>query len=538
MALSFGAASDRVDLAAGLDNQHAFTVLAWIYKTGDTDGARIWGKGTGNIKTFFLQFGAGGNDFGLFVTRATTSADSASVTGVLPLNEWLCVAGTYDETDGPRIFKGSLTETIAEVSYLTRVVGAGASADDSGFPHQIGNRQTNDRNFPGRIARLAHFRRRLTLPEIIAWQFLPFVDADTDIYLELGYNPTGTQPNLTSLGTGINGTVTGATVADHVPLPPPMQPTFPGIRQLASVTASAGIAYEALTKAAAPTTTPLEALAGRASNANEAWESLALRAPTVAAVYEALAAATATRDGPWEAPASRSATATEPWEALAQVPQSAGLPHESLVSRVLAAATVYEALLGLATGASEPYEANAARVAQAAGPWETFGFRSSSAGMPFESLAARAAALTAAWETLAARAAATPGPLEAPAGRSSSSTSPWETFGQVTRSSAVAWEATAVRQALGPAPLEALAQRIALAVAPAEAFQAATTTLVIPLESLAGRTAIGVLPLEADGSFPTVIVLRGFDPLRPPRPQGLGRRPAGFDPPRPIRKGS
>lgn len=219
MALTFGAAaSDRVTLGAGLDNEQAFTALAWIYKTADTNGTRIWHKGAGNVKDFILQFGAGGNDFGLVVRRATTNGDSASVTGVLPDNEWSCVACTYDETDGPRLFKGSLTSAIAEVSYATRIVGSGVTDDDSGSAHIIGNDTTNTRAFPGRIARLAHFRRRMTLQEIIAWQFGAFTDADCDIYLELGYNGTGTQPNLTSLGNGINGIVTGATVADHVPL--------------------------------------------------------------------------------------------------------------------------------------------------------------------------------------------------------------------------------------------------------------------------------------------------------------------------------
>lgn len=265
MALTFGAASDRVDLAAGLNNENAFTVLAWLYKTGDTDGAPIWWKGTGNNKGFFLQYGAGGNDFGLYVMRATTNADSASVTGTLPSNEWSCVAGTYDETDGPRLFKGSLTSAITEVSYATRVVGAGTTTDDSGGVHKIGQRPANDRNFPGRIAIFAHFKRRLTLQEIVAWQFHPFVDADTDIFMELGYNGTGTQPNLTSLGNGINGTVTGATVGDHVPLPPrfgfdvPVIPVRAGVFGAASLGMVLGVVSSATRKTFGAASLPLVA---------------------------------------------------------------------------------------------------------------------------------------------------------------------------------------------------------------------------------------------------------------------------------------
>lgn len=221
MSLTFGAASsDRVALAAGLDNQHAFTVLAWIYMTTHTDGRRIWHKGGVNVKTFFLQFGAALGDFGLFVTRATTSADSRSVADVIPVNAWSCVATTYDGSDGPRLFRGGLAQAIAEVAYGNRVVGVGAEADDSGGPHIIGNRHDFAAAFQGRIARLAHFKRRFTLAEIQRWQFNPFTDADCDLHMELGFAGTGTQPNLTSLGNGINGTVTGAIVSDHVPVAP------------------------------------------------------------------------------------------------------------------------------------------------------------------------------------------------------------------------------------------------------------------------------------------------------------------------------
>lgn len=221
MALTFGAAtSDRVELAAGNDNQNAFTVIGWFYKTADTAGRRLWDKGSGNSKTLFLQFQAA-DDFGLYVTRAGADADSSSLTGAFPANQWMCIAGTYDGADGPRLFAGSLTATVAETAYNFRIVGDGAEADDSGVAHIIGNSNALTQAFPGRIATFAHFRRRLTVQELIRWQFQPYTDADCDIFMELGYAGTGTQPNLVSLGNGLNGTVTGATVADHVPLAPP-----------------------------------------------------------------------------------------------------------------------------------------------------------------------------------------------------------------------------------------------------------------------------------------------------------------------------
>ena len=56
----------------------------------------------------------------------------------------------------------------------------------------------------------------LALAEIQRQQFRPHPLASTLVFCMLGYAGTGTQPDWS--GNGNNGTVTGATVADHVPL--------------------------------------------------------------------------------------------------------------------------------------------------------------------------------------------------------------------------------------------------------------------------------------------------------------------------------
>jgi hypothetical protein len=84
--------------------------------------------------------------------------------------------------------------------------------------HRLGNYATSSA-FQGRIARAVRWRRRLTLTEAISQQWVTRPDADCDFFFELGYDGTGTQANKTSLGNGKNGTVTGATVSDHAPLP-------------------------------------------------------------------------------------------------------------------------------------------------------------------------------------------------------------------------------------------------------------------------------------------------------------------------------
>lgn len=216
MALTFGAVNtDRVTLAAGLNDLNAFTVLMWHFPTTVTSGRRLWDKGVdvkGLALTPSLQLEQK-------VGRATTNA-FATVSAALATGSWQFAASTFDESDGPRIFTGGLASTASEPAYASRTVGAGTSSADSGSPFCVGNIEGGGSTFgyQGRLAVFAHFRRRMSLQEIIAWQYRPYVDADCDIFMQLGWNGTGTQPNLTSLGNGINGTVTGATVGDHVPL--------------------------------------------------------------------------------------------------------------------------------------------------------------------------------------------------------------------------------------------------------------------------------------------------------------------------------
>lgn len=221
MSLLFGAnTNDRVLLAAGNDNQHTFTVLQWIYRTADTNFRRLWHKGSPGDAKSFINWSTFANDARFAVKRATTDAAAATAASALPQNQWLFVATTYDATDGPRIFVGTLTTTVAEVSYASRVVGSGAESSDSDSAWSFGaDPTTNGSQFEGRQAIAAHYRRRFSLAELKAYQFTPRNDADCDILLHV--HGTGTQPNLSTLGRGLNGSVTGATVAPHVPLGSP-----------------------------------------------------------------------------------------------------------------------------------------------------------------------------------------------------------------------------------------------------------------------------------------------------------------------------
>ncbi len=212
--------------AANLDNWTALTVLTWIYPTEAAQFTipRIFFKGSKYLATSDII--TGNQQFRLQINRATTNAAAQTVDGALETNKWLFLAGTYDESDGPRIFKGDLTTTVSEVSYDSRTVGAGATSSDATDALRWGNRESSPSDthgFRGRIAAVAYINQRLTLGELKTAQFKiaawVLSTGNTKDFHLFGFNGTGTQPDWS--GSANNGTVTVATVADHVPLPQP-----------------------------------------------------------------------------------------------------------------------------------------------------------------------------------------------------------------------------------------------------------------------------------------------------------------------------
>jgi len=219
MALSFAVNStDRVDCgsAAGIDNLVAWSMCGWAYITDLGVFSRFMSKGD-DVKE--VMFGGSAGNTRLRQARPTNA--TAVENGAFPLNSWRFFAGTYDGTDGPRLFRGSLTARVTEVSYSQRDTGSGAETSDAANSLWIGNRPTGTANRApaGRIANACFINRRLTLGELGRLQFRLLPDADTLGLWHLGFNGTGTQPDLS--GHGNNGSVTGAAVADHVPLGAP-----------------------------------------------------------------------------------------------------------------------------------------------------------------------------------------------------------------------------------------------------------------------------------------------------------------------------
>lgn len=224
MALNFNATSGYVNHGSGasLDDLPgtAISCVAWIYRTADGANQQIITKDNSFPSGFgFLvdpELGTEGTLRCNFY-RATTTADSISGSSdVVPLNTWTFVAATYAPGTAPKLFIGSLTSQVAEVSaYGRQIAGAGAYLSDAAASLYVGNLQrTTSVDFNGRIARAGVWNRELSLGELQALQHSWVKTAGCVLLTD--YHGTGTQPDLS--GSGNNGTVTLATAADHVPL--------------------------------------------------------------------------------------------------------------------------------------------------------------------------------------------------------------------------------------------------------------------------------------------------------------------------------
>lgn len=222
MALTFGTPGDVVDFGGGasLLDFSAFTYMTDVFMTTfSSGGRRLFQKGAigGNRKQANWT-AAGALD--VFVSRATTSANSVSPNAQFVVNVWYTVGITYDGTNGVKIYSGTGTSALSEIgSYTTQTVGSGATNTDSGNLY-VGNSSAGTATLQARVAGVAYFNRILALGEMRQWQsrHVGVATADCKLYSELGYNGTGTQTDWT--GNGNAGTVTGPTVGAGAPLGP------------------------------------------------------------------------------------------------------------------------------------------------------------------------------------------------------------------------------------------------------------------------------------------------------------------------------
>ncbi len=225
MALEFlSGALKRVVYTAGasIDSLDDQTWLFWLYPTDfNSSNFRLFYK-DGKVQVWV---GNSSNESVVAYNRAraTSNSSSATVNGTLSLNAWQFIG--FTDTDGGGsaagclIYHGDLSTLVSEASYSYQDNSNGLRTDDSGSDLWVGGRHNAATNSRTRIAYFWLYNRVLSLGEIKIHQFQPSMILSGCVRKgAFGFDGTNSVPDLS--GNGGNGSVTSATVVDHVPLGP------------------------------------------------------------------------------------------------------------------------------------------------------------------------------------------------------------------------------------------------------------------------------------------------------------------------------
>lgn len=224
MALAFNPGNARrvnIGSDASLDNMSAGTILVWLLIDGHKTDNYVYGKVSTGFADAVIAITRNTGYAALQVTRATSDLTVVTNTNVMSTGTWYFLGFQWDVAGAnadQKIFSGSLSAAAVECGYSTQTVGSGAKDDESGFDAYIGNNINLDAfsYFNGDIAWFGLWNTTLNLGQIKAQQYRPYPTDNCVAFYHLGFNGTGTQPDLSGIGN--NGTVTSATVATHVPL--------------------------------------------------------------------------------------------------------------------------------------------------------------------------------------------------------------------------------------------------------------------------------------------------------------------------------
>ena len=222
MALDFDAATEKIVVTSGssaLDSMTVGTRFVWAYchsLSSDTHFMDKRGAGS-SWKAFFV---GGNNRLRVVHRRGTSNLVLTSATNYLVINQWLFLAYTWDEsgsTEGQRLFQGTLRKPVVEHpqdAYVSQTAGSGSTQDDSSGDLHIGSISVDGYQMDGLIAYAGIWDRCLTEKELQAQQYNPHPTSGCLGLWEF-LHPT-TIADFS--GNGNTATVTGATLAAHVPL--------------------------------------------------------------------------------------------------------------------------------------------------------------------------------------------------------------------------------------------------------------------------------------------------------------------------------
>ncbi len=196
------------------------TLYFWVYPTAATASRSLFRKISVALAGGWSLATAASNGLRTTVAYATANADARSPSALVA-NTWQFVATTFDGTNAPKIFVGSLSAIVAELTYNISTAPSGARVTESGAQIVVGNIEspasTFAAGFPGRIALMNWMPGvALTEGELRSHQFNPRPHANSKIFAQYGFNGVSTQPDWS--GNGNSGSVTGATQVDHVPI--------------------------------------------------------------------------------------------------------------------------------------------------------------------------------------------------------------------------------------------------------------------------------------------------------------------------------
>ena len=211
-------------------NAAAYTLLMWVYQLSVVSGRVWWGisDAGSNSHTRFRTNDASGN-LAVYVDRTT---DTTYITNDTPMasgrnNLWTFLAHSFDGAGAAgevvNIFLGTLTSAAAERTYGTTTNGAGARVAIGSNVVKLANGAGNTVSQNARFGVVGLVARKMTLVEIISWQWRPRVVPDMVWLIYPGYQGTG---SITDFGGHASGpfnstSVTGLDLADGLVLGPP-----------------------------------------------------------------------------------------------------------------------------------------------------------------------------------------------------------------------------------------------------------------------------------------------------------------------------
>lgn len=221
MALDFNASNRKlvVNSAGPIEGLTEFSMLTWVRldATPAKDDGILYREDSGGAFVYRLIVDDTSGNMQFAADRSGSIGFKVNNSLGLAVDVWTCVAVTFDSTNHLDMYIGDLSTALVSPTFSSDVDGSGTlDANDGLFT--IGNSEDNQstRFFTGSIAVVKHFDKRLTLQQLIAEQWGNANLVDRNYYAELGYSGTSTQVDWSRNAN--NGTITGGTIADHVPL--------------------------------------------------------------------------------------------------------------------------------------------------------------------------------------------------------------------------------------------------------------------------------------------------------------------------------